>query len=219
MKIDFNNDEVLSNYLESILIQPIVRARPYYAMQLIYVAEFALMPLVFIVFYTCTIRGSRSSSSKLTTASTTSRRATSDLQAAASKRNKGLLSRLFYDPELTRTVTGHSVNSTAHVRRMNTGVISSPLDSTAKNLLFSGGDADTNHYPLLAHHKQYTSTSSEPKLIYSKKLKPTPFELAAHGCSPSEHPFTHNNPPPGFYQVIVFENLKWFDLNISTLKY
>lgn len=182
-------------------MQPIVRARPYYAMQLIYMAEFALMPLVFIVFYSCTIRSSRNSGSASSTSRSTRRAST---QKAASTQT-GLLSRVFYDPELTRAVNN---STTTHVRRIGgsggNGVNSSSgLDSTAKNLLFSGGDADTNHYPLLAtHHKPYTSTSSEPKLIYSKKLKPTPFELAAHNI-PNDLHYTHNN-PSGFYQVNIF---------------
>lgn len=159
------------------------------------------MPLVFIIFYSCTIRSSSSRNSSSSTSQRSTRRTST--QNSATSTQTGLLSRVFYDPELTRSV---NESTKSHVRRIGgNGVnLSSGIDSTAKNLLFSGADADTNHYPLLAaHHKPYTSTSSEPKLIYSKKLKPTPFELAAHNQLSNELHYTHNN-PSGFYQVNYF---------------
>lgn len=180
LKIDFNNDEVLSSYLESKFIQPVVRARPYYAMQLIYISEFAITPLLFILFYLCTSRQHRASSSLQSSSSSSGGGSHSNIIRLSHRQNRmsvqskrSLLFSIFYDPDLVKTSSSTSTN-----RHRSTPNV---VDQTAKNLLFSGAEVETNNYPLLANNKQY---SSEPKLIYTKKLnpslKPTPFELASN---------------------------------------
>ncbi|CAF0830849.1 unnamed protein product [Brachionus calyciflorus] len=41
------------NHLELTFNNPLIFARPYYSMQLLYISEFALIPLVFLIFLTC----------------------------------------------------------------------------------------------------------------------------------------------------------------------
>lgn len=191
LRMDFNNDEVLSNYLESILMQPIVRARPYYAAQLVYTAEFALMPLLFILFYTCSTRLRVVRSSRSSHRMKPGGNSKSVEHVVDSRRRVGLLSSLFYDSDLLFDASPSKRQSSATIIKKSAASVEA---GGGKGLLFTGGVDDTNHYPLLANHKQYsTAAPGEPKLIYSKKLKPTPFELAAN----SAHPY----PQPNYYQV------------------
>ncbi|RMZ93764.1 hypothetical protein BpHYR1_015917 [Brachionus plicatilis] len=44
------NDPV---YIEMVLLKPLALARPYYLIQLLYISEFALIPLIFLTFFTC----------------------------------------------------------------------------------------------------------------------------------------------------------------------
>ena len=59
LNIDFNDEKVLDEYLTSSMMQPILKAKPYYAFQLLYVSEFAIMPAVFILFFVCSMRRTR----------------------------------------------------------------------------------------------------------------------------------------------------------------
>lgn len=40
-------------YIETVLLKPLSLARPYYLIQLLYISEFALVPLIFLVFFAC----------------------------------------------------------------------------------------------------------------------------------------------------------------------
>ena len=159
-------------------MQPVVRARPYYAAQLIYTAEFALMPLLFILFYSCsTMMTQRRRQRAAAANSANNKRIPSQQHRGGAADDSGILAALFYDSDLAGRYY-RSAHSKNQQRR------STPNDverETAKGLLFSGTPDDINHYPLVANK---TSNGSEPKLIYSKKLsKPTPFELAAAAAS------------------------------------
>ena len=57
--MDFNDEHILDNYLTASLIQPILKARPYYAFQLLYISEFTLMPIMFILFFVCSMKRTR----------------------------------------------------------------------------------------------------------------------------------------------------------------
>jgi hypothetical protein len=168
LRIDFRDESVLDSYLSSILIQPIVRARPYYAMQLIYVSEFVLMPLVFILFHLCSNTGSRCSGDEVSVA------------------KHGCLSHLkeyFHDDELTKSKTtrraylnsnsGSSRRALAKAKRIGYSLNEDALlsrDSSAKNepkLLVGNGTS----------HKRINSNPS---------LKPTPFEMAASLNEPKQ---------------------------------
>ena len=59
LNMDFNDEHILDNYLTASLIQPILKARPYYAFQLLYISEFTLMPIMFILFFVCSMKRTR----------------------------------------------------------------------------------------------------------------------------------------------------------------
>lgn len=220
---------MLTHYLESILVQPIVRARPYYAAQLIYAAEFALVPLVFILFYSCTLRQQsrrRHQENKDTTTAT----------AVATSSSRHLPACLFYDADLVRSTTcqrgggsGRRRNhSNTRIRGRSNGASSSShhrhsASIAAKSILFDDvvSPAATNRYPLLANHKQYAAAangSSEPKLIYSKKLRPTPFELAANAAVVASTNAEHYQ-PPNYYQVCIINDLIKISYEIFELEF
>ena len=56
---NFNNGEILDNYLAMRFEKSLVRARLYYAMQLLDVSEFVLMPAAFILFFLCSTKRTR----------------------------------------------------------------------------------------------------------------------------------------------------------------
>lgn len=87
---DFEDKQFLESYLEMALEKPLVRARPYYSMQLLYISEFAFMPLLFILFFTCSARLRRFKTESNTSLS------------ASKKENKckNCLSTCFYDSDL-----------------------------------------------------------------------------------------------------------------------
>ena len=60
LSIDFKDENVLDDYFTSVLVYPIIKARSYYAMQLFYITEFVLMPIIFILFFLCSNSVSKS---------------------------------------------------------------------------------------------------------------------------------------------------------------
>lgn len=56
---DFTNESVLDNYLSSSLTQPILKAKPYYLFQMLYISEAVFMPCVFLLFVICSLRRTR----------------------------------------------------------------------------------------------------------------------------------------------------------------
>lgn len=175
LKIDFNNDEVLYSYLESILVKPIVRARPYYAMQLLYISEFALMPLLFLIFYLCssTFNKRHTHRSISTTTSTT-------LSSAGGKKSSflNLLNTVFYDSDLVKA-TSQPCSAPHQPPISNSSSKKLINDPTANNF--------SNNYPLLGNKP----TSAEA--VKKQHLRPTPFELAASSNEPQYNPNINNN--------------------------
>ena len=93
LSIDFRDESVLEDYFTSVLVHPIVKARPYYAMQLFYVAEFVLQPVLFILFYLCS------------NVSASSRDSDANVNIVVKERRVGFLGQLrkcFYDSDLSK---------------------------------------------------------------------------------------------------------------------
>lgn len=59
LSADFNNKAVLDEYLTSSLMEPIAKARPYYAFQLLCLAECVVMPCLFLLFAICSMKRNR----------------------------------------------------------------------------------------------------------------------------------------------------------------
>nr|QVK45745.1 G protein-coupled receptor [Proales similis] len=85
---NLGDENELNRYLSSIFMQPLSKARPYYALQLLSASEFVLLPIVFILFFVCS--NSRAA-----------RRRNSDVNIIEAYDGLGYkLKKLFYEPEL-----------------------------------------------------------------------------------------------------------------------
>ena len=166
LRIDFRDENVLDSYLSSILIQPIVRARPYYAMQLIYISEFVLMPLVFILFHLCSNTGSRYSGDEVRVV------------------KHGCLSHLkeyFHDDELSKSKTTRKAYLNSNSGRRALPKAKRIGYSLNEDTLLNRDSSAKNEPKLLVgnntNHKRINSNPS---------LKPTPFEMAASLNEPKQ---------------------------------
>jgi hypothetical protein len=125
LNINLKDDEILENYLESIFVQPVMSARPYYGMQLLYVSEFALLPLIFLLYYKCsTSFGNKFNSTTLNSLNNNNKNGgilSSPKKYSSSVKNLSML--LFYDnelykksaqkyhPDVCKTANKYSINS------------------------------------------------------------------------------------------------------------
>ena len=198
LRVNFGDDHVLNSYLESVFVQPIVNARPYYAMQLLYVSEFALVPLLFVLFYQCSTRIARKMESSVSTMAA----AVTVSSAAEEGRSKSALkyaSLLFYDGELSKLKPSSGgvmirggqqlprVGGGGHVRGASRAKMTS-INSEKKShdaLLIAASSVGSNTY--------YQSKSDKSRML----MKPTPFEvgLSLEESSASNESNTTSNTP------------------------
>ena len=145
LKVDFDDENILDQYLTLILMQPLVKAKPYYAMQLIYTSEFALMPLLFLLFYLCSNSFCCGSNEKRTESNEL------DVNIIKKKTLCGRLKDIFYDVELSRPIN--------HDTGLNNKSLSKRLLNTSSN---SSNSRKITHYPrqLHNHNKKRINTST-----------------------------------------------------------
>jgi hypothetical protein len=167
LKVDFDDENILDQYLTLILMQPLVKARPYYAMQLIYTSEFAIMPLLFLLFYLCS--NSFCCSNKRRTES-------NELDVNIIKKISlcGRLRDIFYDIELSRPLSHHISESQKSLSRR--------LLNTSSN---SSNSRKITHYPRQLHHHNKkrinTNTISNPLMNNNNsKIAFNKIQLSSH---------------------------------------
>lgn len=135
LKLNYGDDRVLNDYLESVLVRPMQSARPYYAMQLLYVSEFALIPFMFLLFYKCTAAAVRRSRANMVTTKLVNGGTTNSLKSAGSVKNA--MSKLFYDCELYKGDDDRMNNvhlATAHAQAVvNKRMASNRSNSSSNN--------------------------------------------------------------------------------------
>lgn len=178
LKIDFNDEANLDTYLTSSLIQPILKARPYYAWQLLYVSEFTLMPLTFLLFYVCSLkrhnRPTRSESD-----SDLPNKPGSLSESSAYK----YLRACFYDPELAKSKESqkyflHLSQPAVSSKKPPVLMINDESKPASDSKVSTHGDALAlyNRENILMNNSCNSSPTSAN--AFAAKLRPTPFELA-----------------------------------------
>jgi hypothetical protein len=193
LTVDYTNDHVLNSYLESVFVTPMLNARPYYAMQLLYISEFALVPLIFVLFYKCSTRISRNIENSISTSAS---------RKAGGSHGLKNVSLLFYDSELSKTTKSsiigvnvnhhhhHITNNSNNVNRkparahINNAVIGHPmnLSRNKKPHLPGINDSGSQNGALLISSPSVTSSNpfyqskSERKLV----VKASPYEMGVN---------------------------------------
>lgn len=167
---DFEDKNVLESYLEMALEKPLIRARPYYSIQLLYISEFAIMPLVFILFYFCSLKLKQKKSESNTALSNSGKR-----ESLITK----CFSSCFYDSDLVKSTSAKSIYSDKTILKEQTenSINDALLESNHK----------INHQYQLNNELQFNNNGK--KLT---SLKPTPFEIAANSNYDDQSPARYN---------------------------
>lgn len=187
LNLDFKDETVLDEYLTSILIHPIEKARPYYALQLLYITEFVLMPMLFILFYACSNVDSLRSDSE-------------DVNII--RKERGILRYVheyFYDSDLSKSKHGArknflKIHKKPKVKRpsfihnvQNTDTLlpsSMSRDSSIKI-------GKNNEGQVLSKHAHSGKRSGSASTSSSSQLQPTlPFEISTS---------MHQQPEPSYF--------------------
>ena len=196
LNIDFQDENVLDEYITSILLHPIVKARPYYALQLLYITEFVMMPILFIIFYLCSnVAPARSDSDDVNII----------------KEGSGVFRgfhKYFYDSELCKSKHGRnflkmhkkakkvSRPSFIHNVQNNDALLmtSATRENSVKIVKHEGK-------PLAKHHKhaKRSGSSATQSSSTSSQLQPTPFEIATHMNMHEQQQHPHQQPEASYF--------------------
>jgi hypothetical protein len=187
LTVDYNNEHVLNSYLESVFVRPMLNARPYYAMQLLYISEFALVPLIFLLFYKCSTRIARNMENSISTGTV---RKAGGSHGGSSLRNVSLF---FYDSELSKTTKSSLIsggtNSCVNINHHNSannnnnnnsssGANRKPMRTRVNNGVASHPmNLNRNKKPFLPSINDLNSSSSQNDslLISSPNVGSNPF--------------------------------------------
>lgn len=189
LRVDFNDETILDDYLTASLIQPILKAKPYYALQLLYISEFLLMPLVFILFFLCSMKRSIPTRSESDADLPNNKKSIVRLCTESS----GCLRHfryVFYDPELSKSKESKryflSFNKSNNQKSNQKSPIMLINDETKTNTesllpaamlnrenILSNNTNKPRSFPIITGNIRQPITNSS-----SSHLRPTPFELA-----------------------------------------
>jgi len=193
LRIDFNDEIILDNYLTASLIQPMLKAKPYYALQLLYVSEFTIMPIVFILFYLCSLKSSTRPTRSESDADIPGK---PSLSMCVESICFKYLQTIFYDPELSK-----SKDSRKYFLKINekkTKAKKTPIllindelkhqdDSllpsamfNRENILINNGGQQPLSFPIVNHQQA------------ASNIRPSPFDLGNSTALNSEYNSSNN---------------------------
>jgi hypothetical protein len=164
LRVDLTNESMLDSYLTSILTQPFQKAKPYYALQLIYSSEFVIMPLVFLLFFTFSNLKRKLNKN-------------SDVNIISSGSIFDHLIACFYESELCKS------------NKSNIKFLKIYKQKSRSSELHISNDSNGPHDALLSVNNINLDSFQQSKPAINganKSLKPTPFEMAAN-LTTSEH--------------------------------
>ena len=154
LSINFSDRHVLDEYLTSTLTEPVIKATPYYSFQLLYLAETALMPGLFLLFLVCSMRRSRPTRSE-SHSNMTKRR---PWDSFCSQFRFGFLRRLLFDSELAESKKGGSLLRI--YRRAASQHPTKHIFLPADQLVSDGQEMSGNKFPIVVAATATTTTLS-----------------------------------------------------------
>ncbi len=173
LSADFKDENVMDEYFTSVLVHPILKAKSFYAMQLFYITEFVLMPIIFILFFLCS------------NVNTTSKSRANDVNLIKETGTLKQLHKYFYDSELSKGKNSRKnflkINKTPISKRPNfihnvqNNDILLPISRESSMKIVKKGE--TNPHPKNKHTNNGKRSGSSSTTA-SSQMQATPFEIA-----------------------------------------
>lgn len=142
LSINFNDKNVLDEYLTSTLTEPLLKATPHYSFQLLYLAETVLMPALFILFLVGSMKRERPT------------RSDSDLNkrkcACLLSHRFRFMRRLFYDSELSESKRNGSF---LKIYRRTTKPATKHIFLPADQIVIENQEIDEARFPIVIPQK------------------------------------------------------------------